>query len=161
MPGYVSCEANNCIHRGRDEELYLLCMASVIEMCEQGGAFVCSSYKDYHELEDYQESFFKAVKTKQGRTGRLHCKGKKIEINGHVFYTDDHPNDVKSGFASLTHGPSGLYAGTMMSVKDRWTDVEKQMHQLKYTPVEKLPIAVRCEPAKGSDGVIHTYALVE
>lgn len=160
MPGYVSCEAKNCIHCGQDEELYLLCMAPVIELCgDDDGPFVCSSYKDYHELEDYHEPFFKAVKTEDG-PGRLTCKGKRIEINGHIFYTDSHPRDVEDGYATLTHGPSGMYAGSIASIKERWAQFGEVLKR-GYTPVEQLLPVEPMEAKKGKDGHVYRYRLVQ
>ena len=112
MPGYVTCPADFCVHRAREDEMYPFCMAPVIELQETEGRYECASYRDYHGLEDYQEPFYKVMKTARG-PGRVPCKGKKIEINGYEFYTDDHPQDVEDGYAMLTHGPSGLAAGSV------------------------------------------------
>ena len=120
----VSCEDYNCtkefISIGDNEE------------------FICQDYQNYRDTAEYQDEFYIAVKTKDGKKAKAVKKGKKIECNGVIFYTTE--KDITSESIMVTDKKTGLLCRLDMLQKPAmW---EKYLEISKTTPnVQTLPLA--------------------
>ena len=97
----------------------------------------CDSYKTHLDTPEYQELFYKRVKTKYGTEAKAPTRGKKILYNGYVFYTESAPNDK----CYCTDKRTGYAVGDLEELKqpERWKifiDI-----QSKTEDVNALPLA--------------------
>jgi hypothetical protein len=91
--------------------------------CDRGSITIdelkeCEDYEDYQD--SYTDSFWKAME-KDGKPYRkLVEKGKKIEYNGYVFYTEEKITDDET--YCLTEERTGINSGEFIRLKDqrRW-----------------------------------------
>ncbi len=98
----------------------------------------CEDYLSYLDTNEYKAMFYKAVKTKDGKTARAVDYGKKIEFNGRVFYTKDKVTEGDESYR-LTDERTGLLLSSMAHLSDNY---EKFLEREKeYPDVESLPLA--------------------
>jgi hypothetical protein len=98
----------------------------------------CDDYECYLDSDEYREKFWKAVKTADNKTAKAVDYGKKVELNGRVFFTKDKILGDESH--TITDKRTGFFVGTIAWLKDNW---EKFLdREKKVLDVESLPIAV-------------------
>ena len=129
------------------------CWADDCKWCENGwchrGSITIDELKECEDFEDYQDSytdsFWKAI-VKDGKPfRRLVEKGKKIEYNGYVFYTEEKITDAEAYL--LTEERTGVSVGEFMRIKDqrRWESFLERVGT--YPDVSTYPI----EEKKGGE----------
>lgn len=104
----------------------------------------CEDYEHYQDVysEEYCHKFYKAVKTKNGVSGKaLFESGKKVEYQGLTFYTESKANDGDDDFW-VTEEISGLGAN-FEHIKKRFDLVIKAI--TKAPKINDLPLAVKNE----------------
>lgn len=76
----------------------------------------CDTYKDYTDGPDYQSPYWKIYVTERveksvGRKGpfKIAAKGKRIEVNGFVLYTEQDDRDGDFGVTEERTGALGRY----------------------------------------------------
>ncbi|MBR2434832.1 MAG: hypothetical protein IKB22_05110, partial [Lentisphaeria bacterium] len=95
----------------------------------------CSDLDPYYNSAEYNEKYYKCVKTKDGQLGKCASYGKRIEYSGRVFYTSD--RITESGDYRMTDAESGYFAGTYRQLEDRF---DALCEKAKNIPnVESLP----------------------
>ena len=115
------------------------CQRGVISISE---TLECDNFEDYRK--SYTDQFWKACKDKDGRKYRRLCeKGKKVEYNGYVFYTEDKIDDTEEYY--LTEERTGVFISTMARLKEpkRWDKFVSLIDT--YPDVLTLPIEKRGE----------------
>lgn len=81
----------------------------------------CQDYESYLDTEEYQNTYYIRVLASDGKQAKAIKKGKRIEYNGYVFFTDGCTNlgdDVH-----VTEERTGLDCGrlsALQSSSDRW-----------------------------------------
>lgn len=98
----------------------------------------CDDYECYLDSDEYREKFWKAVRTIDKKAAKAVDYGKRIELNGRVFFTKEKIMDDESH--TVTDQRTGLLARSPAWLKDNWEkfiELEK-----KIVDVESLPIAV-------------------
>jgi len=110
------------------------CTLAAIEI--DGGECCDYCYDGYKKGKDYQTEYF-IVWTDCKEKWRKRCQGKRIIINGEEFFTEDddrqNPEAVR-----VTHGRTGVYAGTVKSVQEHWDEIVKRA--AGYPDVMTLPL---------------------
>lgn len=130
----VICSNYDCLHC--DKHSYH-CQKDIVAVGDDY-EFGCEDYLSFLDSEEYGETFFKAVKTKDGKIGRAKENGKKIEYNGRAFYTRNEVTDDES--YSITDGRTGLLVANLAWIKDNW---EKFLeYEKKFPDIESYPLAV-------------------
>lgn len=98
----------------------------------------CDDYEFYLDSDEYREKFWKTVKTADNKVAKSVDYGKKIKLNGRVFFTKDKIMEDESN--TVTDQRTGYFCGTIAWLKDNW---EKFLdREKKVLDVESLPIAV-------------------
>lgn len=122
----VICDTRKCLYWRNG-----LCTQSSLELSYGK----CVDYADdpYTDGEDYQTEYFKS--RVDGKRCRAH--GKRIIINGEEFFTEDDDRNDDS-FVRLTHARTGVYAGSIERVKERWEEILERA--AKYPDVTALPL---------------------
>ena len=126
----IWCQQEDCKNLHCDR-----CTAKMIEIDDDG---TCSTFEDYRETPEYQEEFFKAVRTHDGEPGRVKCKGKRITVNGVDFYTQSSPN-CSLEHITVTHAFSGFFCGNLKELQEQWSEFMKT--NAPTTDVHSFPIA--------------------
>ncbi|MCM1055623.1 MAG: hypothetical protein NC394_08895 [Bacteroides sp.] len=149
MP-YVNCENTECVYCSQNRECLYNSNIWVGDVYCAG----CSEYSSYRNTEDYQTEFWKTypIRGQEGKYERKKAIGKRIEINGREFFTEDNPNyDEKN--MRVTDGETGAFCGYISSVKENWEKLIKQIGEIKknnFSNVLELPIK---EENKQSDEI--------
>lgn len=104
------------------------CWLSECKWCQNGwcqrGTITIDELKECEDFEyyrdSYTDSFWKALEKDGKPYRRLVEKGKKIEYNGYVFYTDEKITDDESYY--LTEERTGISTGEFGKLKEqkRW-----------------------------------------
>jgi hypothetical protein len=97
----------------------------------------CDDYESFLDCKEYKDRFFKAVKTADNRVAKAVDYGKKIELNGRVFFTQQKIMDDESHI--VTDKRTGLLVRSIAWLKDNWDrflELEK-----KAVDVDTLPLA--------------------
>lgn len=134
MPKII-CSNYDCLHC--DKYSYH-CQKDIVAVGDDY-TFGCEDYISYLDSDEYSETFFKAVKTKDGKTARAEEIGKKIEYNGRVFFTTDKVTGDES--YTVTEERTGYLIGNFAQLKDcfeKFLEVEK-----KLPDVKSYPLAIR------------------
>jgi hypothetical protein len=99
----------------------------------------CDDYECFLETEEYRHKFYIAVKTDDNKVARAVDFGKKVELNGRVFFTKERIMEDESH--TVTDKRTGLLARSISWLKDNW---EKFLElEKKVVDVESLPLAVK------------------
>ena len=141
----IYCQNEDCKYCDPDLFICTRNIVSVGEFFECG----CEEYESYLDSEEYREKYFIAVKV-----GEVLAKavkyGKKIELKGRVFYTQDRAKEF--GENRITDKRTGYSVGTVKRLDDLW---DKYLETEKTLPdVESYPLAIY-------DTRTHNYKLVE
>lgn len=107
---------------------------SVGENYENG----CEDYKSYLYTKQYQDVFYKCVKTESGKIGALKSRGKRIEYDGYIFFTQNKEGEEMF----VTDEKTGLSCGRFEKLKDPcfWKKFIKVREET--VAVYKLPLAI-------------------
>jgi hypothetical protein len=90
------------------------------------------------DTEDYRYKFYKAVKTDDKKIAKAVDFGKRIELNGRVFFTKDKIMEDESH--TVTDKRTGLLVRSIAWLKENW---EKFLElEKKVADVDSLPYAV-------------------
>jgi hypothetical protein len=104
----------------------------------------CDSYTDITEGKDYEEKYYKRLRN--SRTGieeKQESKGKKIEMYGLIFYTEEDTRFEKDYY--MTEEKTGyLLPSEALKNKDNLEVVYKTIEEL--IPVKDLPDYVEASP---------------
>ena len=114
------------------------CQRGMISISE---TLECEDFEDYRK--SYTDQFWKAC-GKDGKSFRRLCeKGKKVEYNGYVFYTEDKIDDTEE--YELTEERTGVFICSLARLKEpkRW-DKFVSMNGT-YPDVLTLPVVERSE----------------
>ena len=96
----------------------------------------CDDLEPYYNSAEYENKYYKCVKTKNDELGRCVCYGKRIEYNGRVFYTSD--RITEDGAYKLTDAKTGYNAGEYSKLEQRF---DKLCELAKKIPkVVSLPL---------------------
>lgn len=146
----IWCNNYDCLHCNPHTNLCQKKYVSVGEEFECG----CDDYESFLDCDEYREKFLKAVRTHDKRAAKAVDYGKKIELNGRVFFTKEKIMEDESN--TVTDQRTGLLARSIAWLKDNWEkfiELEK-----KFVDVESLPLAVErdgkyylAENQKGGD----------
>lgn len=130
----VFCTNHDCIHEKNGE-----CTKEIItvsDLYDEG----CEEFEHYFDTEEYNNRYYKAVRTKDGKTAKSKVwRGKRIEYNGYVFFTDERATEDRDFF--VTEARMGMSAGGFDKLKEpsRWKIfVEREK---SFPDVETLPLA--------------------
>lgn len=106
----VFCTNNDCIHEKCGE-----CTKETItvsEIYDEG----CEDFFHYFDTDEYNNCYYKAVKTKDGKQAKTKVyRGKRIEYNEYVFYTDARVIDDKD--FCVTEARTGFGVGNFDKLK--------------------------------------------
>lgn len=119
------------------------CWLSECEWCEDGWCrrnmitigedLECEDFKDYRD--SYNDAYWKACCKDGKKFRRLEKRGKKIEYNGYVFYTDDKITADEEYV--LTEERTGLSTWSFRKLKDMWDKFIENVG--KYPDVSTFP----------------------
>lgn len=128
----VYCTLTECVHNDG-----CMCERDVISIGEDY-VMGCDDYEDYLDSEDYQTEFFIRVMAADKKIARAKRKGKRIEYNGYVFYTED----KESPEMSVTEEMTGLRIGRFRMLKDakNWNLFVENIPT--FEPVTELPMTM-------------------
>lgn len=130
---FVTCQNTDCKHCNVSDHT---CQKQVITVGEEFDCG-CSELDPYYNCEEYNEKYYKCVKTKSGEPGKCESYGKRIEYRDRVFYTFD--RITEDGDYRLTDAETGYYACTFEELGQRF---DKLCEKAKNIPnVESLPLA--------------------
>ena len=128
----VCCENKDCIHL-KDG----FCQNNTILIGEDADEG-CFNFSSYLDTEEYSHTFYKAILDKNNVRGKApHCRGKRIEYEGYVFYTTD-KTDTGEAFR-VTEERTGVNAGRFDWLKERFDLFEQRVKE--YPDVKDLPLA--------------------
>ena len=130
----INCDMEDCVHIDKDR------------VCQKDHIFLilndhlsaeCEDYKDITLGEDYQEKYFLRCKIeKTGRVEKREAKGKKIEMHGLTFYTQEDirfRNDYR-----MTEEKTGLVLSREdLEDNNKLAIIRKKVEET--TPVKDLP----------------------
>ncbi len=133
MSVVLYCDSSECVNCARGE-----CQLKSLTLFS--GA--CEEYEDVTKGPDYQEEYFIACRYRAKNETpdfryRTRRKGKRVELNGTVFYTK---KDIREGIegAMFTEAVTGFaVSGKDILNPERFAKVRKLMRT--ELPVEKLP----------------------
>lgn len=91
-----------------------MCLNPLVKIGEAG----CENYDTIFDYPEYQETFYAAVKAKDGRLYRVQKMGKRLEHRGRVFYTIEQTDERESFL--VTDGITGAECGTFGRIKKHW-----------------------------------------
>lgn len=148
MPTMIDCENLDCIHcklTGCD-----LANVTISHIYDYG----CSEYESYLDTPEYQNEFFKAVKACDGKPAKAKAKGKKIESDGYIFYTEDMCDDTDD-YITVTEERTGCNCGYLHDLRNKPGRWERFEQLYPNTPsCADLPLVVYNEKT-------HKYEYVE
>lgn len=133
------------------------CWLSECEWCSNGWCqrkmitigedLECEDFKHYRD--SYTDSYWKACSKDGKKFRRLEKRGKKIEYNGYVFYTDDRIDE--GGNYCLTEERTGLALCDFVVLKEqrRWEMFVERIGT--YPDVSTYPIEERSENEHRTD----------
>ena len=98
----------------------------------------CDDYESFLDSDEYRKKFWKAVKTADNKVAKAVDYGKKIELNGRVFFTKDKIMEDESH--TVTDKRTGLLVRSIAWLKDNWEKFIE--HEKKIVDVKSLPLAV-------------------
>ena len=129
----VFCNNDDCIHEKCGQ-----CTKEAVRIGEiyDGG---CEVFSHYIDTDEYDNIYYKAVKTKDSKRAKTKVyRGKRIEYNGYVFYTEGRVID--DSFC-VTEARPGYFIGEFSSLKipSRWEFFVKREKEIPN--VETLPLA--------------------
>ena len=129
---FVSCNNADCIHCDQSD---FQCTKSIITVGD-GFDCGCDDLEPYYNSQEYDNKYYKCVKTKSGELGKCECYGKRIEYMGRVFFTSDRVTE--DGTYVLTDAFTGYSAGWFRDLGERF---EKTCKKAKELPnIETLPL---------------------
>ena len=131
----VYCDRNECTHNDG-----MHCNCESISISDEN-ADICDKYESIYNTSEYQQTYYKRVLTADKKVGALASKGKKIEYNGFVFFTDSLPSDD----IFVTEERTGLGCGSFEKLKmpERWAKFVEIIS--KETSVNDYPLAVKID----------------
>jgi hypothetical protein len=91
-----------------------MCLNPLVKIGEAG----CEDYDTIFDYPEYQETFYAAVKAKDGRLYRVQKMGKRLEHRGRVFYTVEQTDERESFL--VTDAVTGAECGTFGWIKKHW-----------------------------------------
>lgn len=91
-----------------------MCLNPLVKIGEAG----CENYDTIFDYPEYQETFYAAVKGKDGRLYRVQKMGKRLEHRGRVFYTIEQTDERESFL--VTDAVTGAECGTFGWIKKHW-----------------------------------------
>lgn len=91
-----------------------MCLNPLVKIGEAG----CEDYDTIFGYPEYQETFWAAVKAKDGRLYRVEKMGKRLEHKGRVFYTIEQANERETFL--VTDALTGAECGTFRWIKGHW-----------------------------------------
>jgi hypothetical protein len=98
----------------------------------------CDDYLSFLDSDEYRDKFYKAVKTDDNKTAKAVDFGKKIELNGRVFFTKCKIMEDESH--TVTDKRTGLLVRSIAWLKENW---ERFLElEQKVADVDSLPYAV-------------------
>ena len=129
----VFCNNDDCIHEKCGQ-----CTKEAVMIGEiyDGG---CGDFYHYIDTDEYDNIYYKAVKTKDCKHAKTKVyRGKRIEYNGYVFYTEGRVIDDRF---YVTEARTGYFIGEFSSLKSpsRWELFVKREKEIPN--VETLPLA--------------------
>ena len=99
-------------------------------------AYVCDDFLHYQDTGEYSHPFYKAVKMKDGVVAKaLSKRGKKIEYQGLVFYTEDRVFDDEIWVTEERTG----FGVTFSLIKDRIESLKEKIEE--FPNVQDYPLA--------------------
>ncbi|CDX01266.1 Hypothetical protein DPCES_1379 [Desulfitobacterium hafniense] len=131
----VNCYQPECVNNKND-----ICTLDSIhiafdEFCLGNGFYLCADYKNVFHAPEYQERYFIRVKdTKTRREEKARRNGKRLELFGMVFYTENDTRYDKDWW--LTEEKTGLGVSKKY-VLENPDKVRKVIEEV--TPVSELP----------------------
>lgn len=99
---YITCERKDCMYRDADD----VCMRLHVHIASDG----CDGYETVLGHPDYQDVFWAAIGTDGVVRYREERRGKRIELRGHIFYTQEPVDEL--GCYDLYDGKTGYLCGT-------------------------------------------------
>lgn len=130
---YVLCRNTDCKHCNVSDHT---CQKQAITIGDDFDSG-CSELDPYYNDEEYNEKYYKCVRTKSGELAKAESYGKRIEYKGRVFYTFD--RITEDGDYKLTDAETGYGVGIFEEIGQRF---DKICEMTKRIPdVKSLPLA--------------------
>ena len=105
----VNCYNTDCMYL----TVFNTCGNNYISLDDEG---VCDSFLHYITDKEYQEKYFIAVKTANGKKGKALKHGKKLEIFGYTFFTSDNYK-LLGEQSRVTEERTGFLCGSIAQLK--------------------------------------------
>lgn len=136
----VNCNMEDCVYFNKD----FICQRGDITLTfGEYLDFECEDYRDITEGEDYQEKYYKRCQNpKTKREERREAKGKRIEIHGLIFYTQEDIRD-KDNYG-LTEEVTGLYISRISLENEKKLAIVRE-RLTEITPVKDLSDYIELE----------------
>lgn len=128
----VNCQNTDCKHCNVSDHT---CQKQVITVGEEFDCG-CRELDPYYNCEEYNEKYYKRIRTKSGEHGKYESYGKRIEYRDRVFYTFD--RITEDGDYRLIDAETGYYVCTFAELEqlfDKLCEIVKSV-----TNVESLPL---------------------
>ncbi len=111
------------------------CTAEMVEIDDEGA---CDTFESFLTTEEYNHSYYIAVRTESKEPAKAVKKGRLVEINEIMFFTESPPLAPESE-TYITHARTGLTCGTVAFIKANFDKFMKA--QESVANIETLPLA--------------------
>ena len=126
----VYCDYNDCICNKN-----FICTKEIISIGDSIGENICEDYMPYNELPEYQNEYFICVKTQDGNIGKAAKKGKRIERNGFVVYTQEYPVIDDDIYVTEERTGVKVYLRAAIDNWDKFCEKVKEADDVKDYPL--------------------------
>lgn len=137
----VNCTNTKCEHL----TVFNTCGKSEISLDCAG---TCRSFKHYSMSTGYQEPYYAVVKMANGEVGRVRKFGRKLEIFGYTFFTNDNYK-LCGDQSGITEARTGCYIDTIAQFKANFAAFK--LVESKLPSCDTYPL---CEYNKDINGYI-------